>query len=106
MKKDPVPPDQSSWSDYGKLQDENTAQLRGILETASVPEPARNAANQKIGDYYAACMDEKAVEAAGIKPLQPYLVKNDGLQSKTHPAGGVGKPGDFLPYWARTLVRR
>ena len=68
MKKNPIPPDQSSWSAYGKLQDENTAQLRGILETASAPDTKRNSANQKIGDYYAACMDERAVEAAGIKP--------------------------------------
>ena len=34
MKKNPIPPDQSNWSTYGKLQDENLAQLRGILEEA------------------------------------------------------------------------
>src|SRR3984893_19320045 len=67
MKKNPIPPDQSSWSAYGKLQDENTAQLRGILETAAAPDPSRNAANRKIGDYYSACMDEKAGEEAGVK---------------------------------------
>src|SRR5438105_8173639 len=83
MKKNPVPPDQSSWSAYGKLQDENTAQLRGILETAVLPDPKRNAANQKIGDYYAACMDEKAVEAAGLKPMRPYLAEIDKLTSKS-----------------------
>ena len=105
MKKNPIPPDQSSWSAYGKLQDENTAQLRGILEKASAPDPARNAANQKIGDYYAACMDEKAVEAAGIKPLDPYMAKIDGLQSKTDLAEVVGNPAYFLPYRRSTLFR-
>jgi putative endopeptidase len=105
MKKNPIPPDQSSWSAYGKLQDENTAQLRGILETASAPDPARNAANQKIGDYYAACMDEKSVEAAGIKPLDPYLAKIDGLQSKTDLAEVVANPTYFLPYRRSTLFR-
>ena len=105
MKKNPIPPDQSSWSAYGKLQDENTAQLRGILETAAAPDPARNAANQKIGDYYAACMDERAVEAAGIKPLDPYLAKIDGLQSKTDLAEVVGNPAYFLPYRRSTLFR-
>ena len=34
MKKNPIPPDQSSWSTYGKVQDEDTAQLRDILQTA------------------------------------------------------------------------
>jgi len=105
MKKNPIPPDQSSWSAYGKLQDENTAQLRGILETASAPDPSRNAANQKIGDYYAACMDEKAVEAAGIKPLDPYLAKIAGLQSKTDLAGIVADPVYFLRYRRSTLFR-
>src|SRR5205807_7581473 len=65
MKKNPIPPDQSSWSAYGKLQDENTAQLRGILQEAAYDGVGRNAATQKIGDYYAACMDDKAVETAG-----------------------------------------
>src|SRR5258707_14899042 len=35
VKKNPIPPDQSSWSAYGKLQDENLGQLRTILEQAS-----------------------------------------------------------------------
>src|SRR6267378_2181766 len=61
MKKNPIPPDQSSWSAYGKLQDENTAQLRGILEAAAVPDSKRNAASQKINDYYATYINEKAV---------------------------------------------
>src|SRR2546422_303567 len=83
MKKNPIPPDQSSWSAYGKLQDENTARLRDILESAATPSPQRNATDQKIGDYYAACMDEKAVEAAGIKPLQSYFDEIDRLSSKS-----------------------
>src|ERR1700731_4910500 len=83
MKKNPIPPDQSSWSAYGKLQDENTAQLRGILEQAGAAGVRRDATHQKIGDYYAACMDERAVESAGLKPLRPYLDRIEGLHSKT-----------------------
>src|ERR1700720_2104675 len=69
MKNNPIPPDQSSWSAYGKLQDENLGRLRGILESASRSDAQRDSAHQKIGDYYASCTDEKAVEAAGMKPL-------------------------------------
>ena len=105
MKKNPIPPDQSAWSAYGKLQDENTAQLRGILEAAAVPDPKRNATNQKIGDYYAACMDEKAVEAAGVKPLQPYLAEIDALTSKTDLAQVVADRAFSLPYRRSTLFR-
>ena len=37
---------------------------------------------QKIGDYYAACMDEKAINAAAIKPLQPLLDQIQQMQYK------------------------
>lgn len=105
MKKNPIPPDQSSWSAYGKLQDENTAQLRGILEAAAVPDPKRNAASQKIGDYYAACMDEKAVEAAGLKPLRPYLAQIDRLSSKSDLAEVVAERAFSLPYRRSAMFR-
>src|SRR3954463_2786366 len=61
MKKNPIPPDQSSWSSYGKLQDENLAQLRTILEEASNASGDKNSVQRKIGDYYASCMDEAAI---------------------------------------------
>src|ERR1700757_5518059 len=55
IKRNPIPPDQSSWDTYSKMQDENLARLRGILETAAAPDPKRKAIDQKIGDYYASC---------------------------------------------------
>jgi putative endopeptidase len=82
MKKNPIPPDQPSWAAWDKMQDENTGRLRGILKEAAVGGAGRNATMQKIGDYYVSCMDEKAVEVAGIKPLRPYLDAIDGLHAK------------------------
>ena len=65
IKNNPIPPDQSSWDTYSKMQDENRSRLRGILEAAAAPDPSRNAATQKIGDYYASCIDEKADRGQG-----------------------------------------
>jgi putative endopeptidase len=81
-KNNPIPPDQPSWAAWDKMQDENTARLRGILEEAAAGGAGRNVAVQKIGDYYASCMDEKAAQAAGIKSLQPYLDAIDSLHAK------------------------
>src|ERR1700748_1890945 len=53
IKNNPIPPDQSSWDTYTKMQDENEKQLRAILESAAAPDDSRNAVTQKIGDYYA-----------------------------------------------------
>ena len=80
QKKNPIPPDQVSWSVYGKLYQDNLVYLRGILEQASTSKD-RDAVGQKIGDYYAACMDEAAVEKLGAKPLQPELGQIQALQS-------------------------
>jgi putative endopeptidase len=87
LKSNPIPPDQSSWDTYSKMQDENLGRLRGILETASAPDPKRNAASQKIGDYYASCTEEKAIEGKGAKPLQPGLDRIANIASKGEIAG-------------------
>src|SRR5258706_4129743 len=77
QKKNPIPPDQTSWSVYGKLYQDNLTFLRGMLEQAAQPDQAnkaqRDAVTQKIGDFYAACMDESAVEKRGISAIQPEL---------------------------------
>ncbi len=82
IKKNPIPPDQSSWGTYGKLEDENRAQLRTILEEAAKVSSSRDAVTQKIGDYYASCMDETSIEKLGAKPLFPALDSIASLKSK------------------------
>jgi putative endopeptidase len=82
LRNNPIPPDQTSWGVSSKLQEENQLLLRTILEKAADPLPKRDAVTQKIGDYYSACMNEKAAEAAGIEPLQAALDRIAGAQSK------------------------
>ena len=90
IKNNPIPADQSSWDTYSKMQDENLARLRSILEEASSPTSGRSAVNQKIGDYYASCMDEKAIDAKGSDPLKPGLDRIAKLSSKSELADVAG----------------
>jgi putative endopeptidase len=83
MKNNPIPPDQSSWDTYSKMQDENRVRLREILEAAAAPDPKRNAATQKIGDFYASCTDEKTIAAKGAEPLKPELERIAATASKS-----------------------
>ncbi|MGA7558500.1 MAG: M13 family metallopeptidase [Terriglobales bacterium] len=71
--KNPIPPDQTSWSVYAKLYQDNLDFLRGILEQAAQTDKPRNAVTQEIGDFYAACMDETAVEKRGLGAIEPEL---------------------------------
>jgi putative endopeptidase len=73
QKKNPIPADQTSWSVYAKLYQDNLEFLRGMLEQASQPSVNRNAVTQKIGDFYAACMDEAGVEKRGVTAIEPEL---------------------------------
>jgi putative endopeptidase len=78
QKKNPIPADQSSWSVYGKLYEDNLQYLRAILQEASTAKD-RDPVTQQIGDYYAACMDEAAIEKLKAKPIQPQLDQINGL---------------------------
>ncbi len=82
IKNNPIPPDQSSWDTYRKLQDENRAQLRTILEEAANVSTTRDVVTQKIGDYYASCLDEEAIEKVGAAPLARELKRIEFLKSK------------------------
>jgi endothelin-converting enzyme/putative endopeptidase len=91
LKQNPIPPDRASWSAYSKLQDETLAQLKQILEQASKGAAERAPAVQKIGDYYAACMDEAAIEKRGLAPLAERLAELEALASKQAIAGWLGR---------------
>ena len=82
IRNNPIPPDQSSWDTYSKMQDENLGRLRAILEAASAPDANRNSIDQKIGDYYASCTDEKTVDAKGAEPFQASLQRIAKISSK------------------------
>ena len=81
IKTNPIPADQPRWDVYSKLTEENQRFLWGILVEASKPDPGRKAVLQKTGDYFAACMDEKAVEEQGAKPLDADLRQIAGLRT-------------------------
>ena len=82
MRNNPIPADQPRWSVYAKLAEDNQRYLWGILDGLAKDTRGRNARQQKIGDYFAACMDEGAVEKLGAKPLVPLLQQIDAMKSK------------------------
>jgi putative endopeptidase len=78
----PIPPDQVYWTTGSSLELWNENVLRETLEASSKNDANRSAVQQKIGDYWASCMDESGIEAAGLKPLQPELDRIAALKSK------------------------
>src|SRR6266699_6848614 len=83
LKKAEIPADRSSWVSFEEIEERNLATLRNILEKAAAGGPQRNPIDQKIGDYYSACMDEKTVDAKGLDPLKPELDRIAGVADKS-----------------------
>ena len=78
----PIPADQVYWTTGSGLEMWNDTVLRETLEASSKNDPKRSPVQQKIGDYWAACMDESGIEAAGVNPVQPELHRIAALKSK------------------------
>jgi len=102
-KLNPIPPDQARWNVYSKLTNENMQYLWGLLEEYAKPTPGRTPNQQKIGDYFAACMNEAAIEKAGSEPLEADLKEIAALKDtaglatllgRLHFESGLG--GSFL----------
>jgi putative endopeptidase len=83
MKHNPIPGDQAAWSVYAKLHEDNQRFLWGVLQELSTRTSGRTPTEQKIGDYFGACMNEPAIERLGAKPLQPALAEIAALKSKS-----------------------
>ncbi len=75
----PIPPDQSSASGFENLVNVSTQELSGILEKAAAGGASRTPNEQKIGDYYHACMDTDAIEKQGLAPVVPLLKQIDSM---------------------------
>jgi len=74
IKRNPIPPEYASWGRFNEVQNHNQEILRSILETAAGNKSAAaGSIEQKIGDFYSACMNTEQIEAAGITPIQPQL---------------------------------
>ena len=89
----PIPADQTGVDQFYLLYNVNTEQLNGILQKYAADTSTRTASEQKIGDYYASCMDTAAIDKKDLAPIQPLLNEVDK----------VTKPG--LPYLTGELQR-
>jgi putative endopeptidase len=82
LKNTPIPADYASWGTFHIIEERNLKLLRKIMEEAANqkdPQPGSN--EQKIGDFYATGMDEKKIEADGIKPLQSELDRINAIKN-------------------------
>jgi len=83
MKRAEIPADEPEWVSFLEVNERNQKVLRQILEKAAAGGAERDAIDQKIGDYYGSCMDEKAADAKGLDPLKPELDRISAVTDKS-----------------------
>jgi putative endopeptidase len=78
----PIPKDRTGFGPGAMVAEYNQRVLHTMLEEAAQGGSNRSPNEQKIGDYYASCMDQEAIDHKGLAPLQPELESIAALKSK------------------------
>jgi putative endopeptidase len=78
----PIPPDKPGYDPFFVVDDYTKAALRQLLDSVTSKSAQHTPNEQKIGDYYSTCLDDDAINTAGLKPLQPELDRIAGLTDK------------------------
>jgi putative endopeptidase len=86
----PIPSDQASWGRFSELNERNREILHQILEAAAASK-STDPNIQKIGDYYASCMDIAIINGKGIAPLQPELDRITALTNVRDLSAEIGR---------------
>jgi putative endopeptidase len=82
MKANPIPPEYSTWGSFSRLLDKNQQNLRQILDATDSSKAASGSNEQKIGDFYASCMDTTAIDAAGTKPIDAEMANIAAMKTE------------------------
>src|SRR3989440_7178594 len=81
LKTTEIPAAFSTWGSFNVLAENNRKTVHDILEESAKDTKAKSGSTgQKIGDFYATCLDEQKREAEGAKPLAPYLARIDKIK--------------------------
>lgn len=89
-----IPADRSNYGMFTKLVELSEKRIRAIIDDLAVKGGAPGSNEQKISDYYASFMDEDAIEAKGIAPLQAELAQLATISTKRDLARAMGAAGE------------
>ncbi len=92
-----IAPDRTAAGVDVVLTDEAEQQVREIVEGLAKNPKAAGPGGQRVGDFYAAWMDEKTLEARGTAPLKPYLARIAAVKSKAGVAALFAEQGFESP---------
>lgn len=85
-----IPADREAIGVFNTLDDISNKNVAAIIEQASASNPAPGTPARKIADLYASYMNEQAIEAVGLKPIQPQLTTIAAIHTPRELAHALG----------------
>ncbi len=81
-----IPDDKARWGrGFSMINERNEKVLKQLVEKA-LNAPGTGAHMKKVGDLYASCMNEKAIEAVALSPIKSWLLAARGVKNPTQVA--------------------
>jgi endothelin-converting enzyme/putative endopeptidase len=91
LKNTEIPPDRGAVGIDATLTDIADKRTAGIIEEAAKSGATAGSGARKIADLYNSYMDEAAIEARGLAPVQPEIKKIAAIQDKRQLARALGE---------------
>lgn len=83
QKAHPLPATYARFGRFEEVAERNRDALKAILESSAKETSAERGSNaQKVGDFWSACMNDQAIEAAGATPIRADLDRIDAVNSR------------------------
>ena len=90
LKSHPIPASYRAWGAFYELDEQNRNDLHAILQEATAAaHPSR--IEQQVGDFFASGMDEAAIDAAGIAPVEPEFARIGALRSNSELPAAIAR---------------
>lgn len=76
-----IPPDRSSWSNSAQMAEDTNARIVQMIDALAADKSAKGP-GRMVADFYGAFLDDAAIEAKGLKPIQPMLQQIEAIRDK------------------------
>jgi putative endopeptidase len=92
MANNTIPDDRTSWGTNAILAEKAERDVRVIIEEAALAGGASGSNQQKIADFYRAYLDQDAIDALGLAPIQPALAEIAALRTHAQVMRFISRP--------------
>jgi putative endopeptidase len=89
----PIPADRTRWGTFDMLREKSDSDVRTIIEEVALAGGTPGSVQQKIADFYNSFLNQEAIDAAGLAPVQPEIDQINALRTREQVVRLIATPG-------------